>query len=79
VRTIYTAKPCPQFRVAPFNLSLGLWSAGLGFLRPGRRHARAPGCSGASVGEKKTREPLDVERTSWIRSSVLIWGNQSEP
>jgi hypothetical protein len=50
-----------------------------GYSGEGRRRALVPGSSGASVGEKKTREPLDVERTSGIRSSVLIWGNESEP
>jgi hypothetical protein len=72
VRTIYTAKPCPQFRVAPFNLSLGSWSAGLGFLRPGRRRARAPGCSGARVGEKNKPSPLDRDGRSRLELGVSL-------
>jgi hypothetical protein len=46
VRTFYTAKPCPQFRVAPFNLSLGVWSAELWFLRRGRNHGQRGGHGG---------------------------------
>jgi hypothetical protein len=60
VRTIYTAKPCPQFRVAPFNLSLGLWSAGLNSLRRGHRRACVPGCSGVRVGEEERVRAVDL-------------------
>jgi hypothetical protein len=58
---------CPphlQFRLAPSIDALIRVGAGLGFLRPGRRRARAPGCSGARVGEKN-------KPSRWIRDGCL--------
>jgi hypothetical protein len=65
---ICTANPYPQFRVASFNLSMGVWSAGLSSLLRGRHHGQRGAV--AVLGGKKTLAPLICKGAVTIRSGL---------